>query len=113
MTIEVKGNNNRVAGRDFYENQTRPCPSCEIRLVEQHKDMCRHCLNEKRQKEAKEQMTLAILGALFVSAFYMKWKQTPGVPVDIALLGESFLVGAATVVVVIALFRTLILKLKD
>lgn len=113
MSIEINGDGNRVAGRDFYENQTRPCPACEIRLVEQHRDMCRHCFEEQRQKEAKEHMTLAVLGALFVSGFYMKWKQTPGVPVDISLLGESLLVGAATVVVITALFRMLILKLQD
>jgi hypothetical protein len=57
--MQIDGHNNRVAGRDYYEQTTlkltadqlaelsiRPCGRCETRLVAKSKTICNHCLHE-------------------------------------------------------------------
>lgn len=69
--------------------------------------------SEEKQEEARFRMMLGVVCALSISGIYMQMKKAPGVPVDISLLGESLLVGAAVVLVAVAMFRALILRLKD
>lgn len=67
MTIEVNGNNNRVAGRDYLELNAqvtltpeqlkhlaiRPCPTCEQRVLTGAAKTCNHCLREQLAAQHK------------------------------------------------------------
>lgn len=113
MSIEVNGNGNRVAGRDYIENRTLPCPVCEVRQVESHRNMCRHCGDEVIRKERNFRWGVGCVSALAVAGAYMKWKAPADTPVDIWLWSESVLVGVVAVVVAVAIYRTLKVQTKD
>lgn len=113
MTIKVNGSGNRVAGRDYIENNTRPCPICEDRQVEQHRDMCRHCRDEMLRTERNFRWMVGGVSAFAIAGVYMKWKAPADTPVDIWLLSESVLVGTVAVIVAVAIYRTLIVRMKD
>ncbi|WP_140919144.1 hypothetical protein [Limnobaculum xujianqingii] len=42
MSINVNGDNNRIAGRDYHEHPDI-CPSCEVRYLTSGRQYCRHC----------------------------------------------------------------------
>ncbi|MAL00849.1 MAG: hypothetical protein CL536_01670 [Alcaligenaceae bacterium] len=58
--MDVKGNGNRVAQRDYYENLTitqiqeagiEPCPSCGVRVVKPGTQACNHCVRQREEKK--------------------------------------------------------------
>lgn len=67
MDIQVEGQNNRVAGRDYLELNAqlsltpeqlqvlaiKPCMACELRFVTATAHTCNHCLRERIAKDQK------------------------------------------------------------
>lgn len=56
----IGGTNNRVAGRDYNENNhfgvANPCVVCETRFVAEERTICNHCTQqEQKRKRAKQE----------------------------------------------------------
>ena len=89
MDIQVEGSNNRVAGRDYYENKIKPCPRCEVRVIDREKSICNHCTKEERDEKARGQMTLFGLGVLFIFGWLHGWRSERGLAPGIEGLAET------------------------
>lgn len=114
MGIQVEGSNNRVAGRDYYENQIKPCPRCEVRVIDRGMSICNHCTKEERDEKARGQMTLFGLGVLFIFGWLHGWRSERGLPAGIGGLAESLAMSfgiAIAVVGMIWFFVPLILEI--
>ena len=97
MGIDVKGNGNRVAGRDYYENQFKPCQQCETRFIETKRRICKHCENLERQEKYKF-VGMAMLAAFFFILVNLhEWRVERGSAVGLEGLIHSAL-GAAAIV---------------
>lgn len=86
MSIEVNGNNNRVAGGNYYECQVRPCPSCEQRLIEHDHAKCRHCTAQERAEIAKGRLVLFGFAVMVCFGWLLERREDRGIPVTM----ESF-----------------------
>lgn len=70
--MAIGGDNNRVAGRDYYEYSGKvelmilPCPRCEERIIQPGKERCNHCQAELDAEEAKGKLTLFGFAVLLV-----------------------------------------------
>lgn len=104
MDIQVEGSNNRVAGRDYYENQIKPCPRCEVRVIDRERDICNHCTKEEKEQIAQGILTTLGLGALFIFGWLLNWRTERGMPVGLEGLIETF---ALAIGIVIALASVL------
>lgn len=86
MDIQVEGNNNRVAGRDYVELNAqlsltqeqlqmlaiKPCPSCETRLITPQASMCNHCHQERLAADRKEAGALWFVSVVLVCTLLLK-----------------------------------------
>ncbi|WP_312481061.1 hypothetical protein [Stutzerimonas nitrititolerans] len=97
MGIQVDGNNNRVAGRDYYENKIKPCPRCEIRVIDREKNVCNHCYSEERGMEAKGLLALFGICVWLVTSQLHEWRIERGLPVGIEGLMETMAISAGLV----------------
>lgn len=53
--INVNGDNNRTAGRDYHEHRGPSiCPSCEVRCLTPGRQWCRHCENEYNEVQRQK-----------------------------------------------------------
>ncbi|MGH1447903.1 MAG: hypothetical protein ACRBBM_00560 [Pseudomonadaceae bacterium] len=71
MGFEVHGNGNRVAGRDYYENRSRPCPKCEQRFITQGMTICNNCRAHQEMLEARTKLTGLGVATLVVFGWLM------------------------------------------
>ncbi|WP_236233724.1 hypothetical protein [Pseudomonas tohonis] len=109
MSIHVNGNGNRVAGRDYIENRgPRPCPICEVRLIEEHRDMCRHCFEELQRKEADDRLRLWGWSIFIMTGVYLQFRTRHGATASIELLVESVVAGAAIVFFIYLLYHVIL-----
>lgn len=81
MSIEVNGNNNRVAGRDYYEVPIKPCPSCAQRIIERNEAKCRPCIAQERAEAVKGQLMLFGLAVMFCFGWLLQRREDQGTPV--------------------------------
>lgn len=86
MDIQVEGNNNRVAGRDYLELNAqvsltpeqlqvlavKPCPSCEVRLVTAKAQTCNHCLRERVANDRKAKVGVVIFLVFMVWGWLLR-----------------------------------------
>lgn len=99
MGIEVNGDNNRVAGRDYYELPLKPCPRCEQRVIAPHKTICNHCADREREEAARMQLTVAGVAVLFSFIWLHDWRTGRGLPPGIEGMAETLFMAVALVVV--------------
>ena len=99
MEIQVNGNGNRVAGRDYVEVREvriKPCPQCEQRVIEPSMMICRHCHRERQAAEAKGKFSAFVAATVVVFAFLLQRQidsNTPMSPGDFAgLIGTAIAV---------------------
>lgn len=84
----VNGQNNRVAGRDYYEKPIieltpeqltqlaiRPCSRCETRFISPGAKICNHCCKELQDKKAQEYLSLFFVSVLVVFGGLLKYSQ--------------------------------------
>lgn len=90
MDIQVEGSNNRVAGRDYYENQIKPCPKCEQRVIDRDKSICNHCTKEERAQLAHGVMLVLGICVLYVFSWLHDWRTERGLPSGLEGLVETF-----------------------
>lgn len=98
MDIQVDGSNNRVAGRDYYENQIKPCPRCEVRVIERDRCICNHCTKEEKEQQAHGLMMMFGLGVLFTFGWLLKWRSERGLEPGIEALTETFVLSIGIVI---------------
>ncbi|MEA1605759.1 hypothetical protein [Pseudomonas spirodelae] len=67
--MNVSGDNNRVAGRDYIENPIKACPSCENSVIDRDKAKCNRCTQQEKEEAAKFAMTLFGLAVCIVWSF--------------------------------------------
>lgn len=109
----INGDNNRVAGRDYYELNAvlkltpeqlkqvaiKPCARCEDRVVSSDMTICNHCSNELEEKARNEELAAYALMIFFVWGLLIQWQGSRS-------FGDSqhgfFELGAVAVVIVIA-----------
>lgn len=109
----INGDNNRVAGRDYYELNAvlkltpeqlkqvaiKPCARCEDRVVSSDVTICNHCRNELEEKARNEELAAYGLMIFFVWGLLIHWQGSQS-------LGASpqrfFELGVAAFVIVIA-----------
>lgn len=116
--MDIRGQNNRIAGRDYYENAVlkltpeqlqiaiKPCARCEDRLVGSEASICNHCYREMRAKAQREKWSLFAFLVMVVWGNLLIHSEKTGVvvtPYHLAELGvmAAALVFAATLVWVI------------
>lgn len=109
----INGDNNRVAGRDYYELNAvlkltpeqlkqvaiKPCARCEDRVVSADMTICNHCRNELEEKARNEHLARYAFVIMFVWGLLLQWqgKQPQGVSPQ-----NVFELGAIALVIVIA-----------
>lgn len=100
--ININGDNNRTAGRDYYEHPP-VCPYCEERLLLQGREYCQHCEHEYYEMQRIEQarqlterrlfkLLMVIFCIFFISALVLhygpeEWKFTSSFAVLFSLFG--------------------------
>lgn len=90
MGINVNGNGNRVAGRDYYEVRIRPCPVCEERLIEPDRSICRHCFDARQTEKVNEQLAFWGICTFIVWGFLLKFFEKREASTSLEFLGETF-----------------------
>lgn len=108
MGIEVNGNNNRVAGRDYYELPLKPCPRCEQRVIAPHQSICNHCAEKEREEAAKTTMAFSGVAVLFCFSWLHSWRTDHGLPPGIGGMAETFFMATIIVIVGYVLLQLLI-----
>lgn len=109
----INGDNNRVAGRDYYELNAvlkltpeqlkqvaiKPCARCEDRVVSSDMTICNHCRNELEEKARNEHLARYAFVIMFVWGLLLQWqaKRPQGVSPQ-----TVFELGAIALVIVIA-----------
>lgn len=83
----INGDNNRVAGRDYYELNAvlkltpeqlkqvaiKPCARCEDRVVSSDMTICNHCSNELEEKARNEYLARYAFIILIVWGLLIQW----------------------------------------
>ena len=110
--IEVNGNGNRVAGRDYIEISIKPCPSCEMRVIEPCKKMCNHCWETAREQKAKAILSVLIFCVLFFWGAISQWRAKNGLPNDMSTFFETGVVAIFIVGLGVCVFQLLRLWLE-
>ena len=109
----INGDNNRVAGRDYYELNAvlkltpeqlkqvaiKPCARCEDRVVSSDMTICNHCCNELEEKARNEHLARYAFVIMFVWGLLLQWQAARPNGVSPQLVFE---LGAIAVVIVIA-----------
>lgn len=113
--MRVSGTNNRVAGRDYNENNylniAKPCQKCEIRFVTAEHTVCNHCTNQQQLDQAKV-FGLGLLAAVLIIGFNLhEWLVERGL-VQHGLEGIRDSLLLSLVLVVLAGFAVLWIKLR-
>ncbi len=86
----INGDNNRVAGRDYYELNTvlkltteqlrqlaiKPCARCESRVVSSDATVCNHCLGELQSRARSERRLRYAFVILLVWGGLMQWQNS-------------------------------------
>ena len=112
MSIEVNGNNNRVAGRDYYEVPIKPCPSCAQRIIERNEAKCRPCIAQERAEAVKGQLMLFGLAVMFCFGWLLDWRQGRGMPATIGGLAETVTLAIVLVLIAAALLQAVIFWIR-
>lgn len=80
--MRVSGTNNRVAGRDYNENNyvsiAKPCQKCEIRFVTEEHTVCNHCTRQEQTEQLKFYLVVILAAVLFVGFELHKWREAHG-----------------------------------
>lgn len=105
MSIEVNGNNNRVAGRDYYEVPIKPCPRCEQRVIAPKKKICNHCESQEANEAAKFRLLAGAFITFLLSPWITEWCARLGFSTNIV---EGLLVSGFLVVNAYVIFQVLI-----
>ncbi|WP_431222224.1 hypothetical protein ACQ86O_17880 [Serratia sp. L9] len=85
--IQVDGDNNRTAGRDYHEYKgPDPCPCCEQRYLTPGRAFCRHCeaqfeqdriqqelIEKQHQKRASISRVARILAGFMILGLLVNW----------------------------------------
>ncbi|OXS19846.1 hypothetical protein CGU37_22265 [Pseudomonas fluorescens] len=109
----INGDNNRVAGRDYYELNAvlkltpeqlkqvaiKPCARCEDRVVSSDMTICNHCCNELEEKARNEHLARYAFVIFFVWGLLLQWQAARPNGVSPQLVFE---LGAIAFVIVIA-----------
>lgn len=90
MNIEVNGNNNRVAGRDYIENPIKACPSCENSVIDRDKLKCNRCVEGEQEAQVKACLLVFGLCLLFVLAKVSDWRAERGYPTGLEGWPDNF-----------------------
>jgi len=95
--IEVNGNGNRVAGRDYIEVTIRACRRCEQRIVNPGVRICNHCREEIEAQKLRN--TLKVLGfcLLLCTGLLMQWRENHGTKMTPEVFVETL--GFATCII--------------
>lgn len=112
MSIEVNGNNNRVAGGNYYECQVRPCPRCEQRLIEQDHAKCRHCAAQERAEIAKGQLMLFGFAVMVCFGWLLERREDRGVPVTLESFVETGVLAGLLVLGAVLLFQGILFWIR-
>lgn len=94
--MQIDGHNNRVAGRDYYEQTTlkltaeqlaelsiKPCGRCETRFVAKDRAICNHCRHEMRTEEERSKWQKYIFAVLFFWGCLLTYSKSNHIQVDI------------------------------
>ncbi|PTS85505.1 hypothetical protein DBR00_06940 [Pseudomonas sp. HMWF032] len=92
--MNVSGDNNRVAGRDYIENPIKACPSCENSVIDRDKAKCNRCIKQEKEDAAKGTMSLFGLAVIFVWGLLLQRMEVSG----IERLTETFFLSVLIVV---------------
>ncbi|MGY1949483.1 MULTISPECIES: hypothetical protein [Pseudomonas] len=92
----INGDNNRVAGRDYYEQNTflkltpeqlmqvaiKPCARCEDRVVSADVSICNHCRHELQTEARNERLLRYGFAIMVVWGVLLQWLngRAPGFP---------------------------------
>lgn len=90
--MHIDGHNNRVAGRDYYENPTlkltpeqlaqlsiKPCTTCETRVVAPGVTTCNHCRREALAKENYNKCVRYGFAVFFIWGLLLTREQKNGI----------------------------------
>ncbi|MDR7024370.1 hypothetical protein [Pseudomonas peli] len=77
--MNVSGDNNRVAGRDYIENPIKACPSCENSVIDRDKAKCNRCIQQEREDAAKGTMVLFSVAVMIVWGFLLQRMDVSGI----------------------------------
>lgn len=89
MRMNVNGNGNRVAGGNYYENQSKPCCKCETRFVVSTRTVCNHCLHQEQVEKNKSLAMILLAAFFFVFVNLHQWREERGTPPGLEGLVES------------------------
>lgn len=97
MDIQVNGDGNRVAGRDYYELKLKPCPQCEIRVIEPDACICNHCRRQREEENAKA--IISLIACALAAAFFglLKLRSELGIDTRLEDIPGVVFVAALTV----------------
>lgn len=76
--VLVNGNGNRVAGGNYYENQSKPCCKCEVRFVTADRTVCNHCTQQEQAEKAKQFGMILLAAMVFTFVNLHQWRQENG-----------------------------------
>lgn len=108
----INGDNNRVAGRDYYELNAvlkltpeqlrqvsiKPCARCEDRVVSSDATICNYCRNALQTQVKNERLLRYGFVIMFVWGLLVHWlnARSPGIPPQV-----FFVLGAASTIIVL------------
>lgn len=103
MDIQVDGDNNRVAGRDYYEVRIKPCPYCQERLIEPEAAMCNRCHQQREEERARAFLVGGGMALLVLTMLIHGWLEELGFHPDFATacIAASVVIGFCVFVVLI------------
>lgn len=103
MDIQVDGDNNRVAGRDYYELRIKPCPFCQERVIELEDVMCNRCRQQRQEDRARALLVGGGTALLVLTISINSGLEELGFHPDLSTscIAASFVIGASVCVVTI------------
>lgn len=104
MGMNVNGNGNRVAGRDYYENRSKPCCKCETRFVVSTRTVCNHCLHQEQVEKNKSLAMILLAAFILIFVNLHQWREERGTPPGLEGLAESALLTVAMLIIAYGVF---------
>jgi len=104
MEIDVKGNGNRVAGRDYYENRSKPCPKCEQRFITSSMSICNNCRSHEAMMAARTKLIGFVMGVFVVFGWLMQRRINAGITAAPEDLAGMLVTSVGIVLIAVALY---------
>ncbi len=115
--MHIDGHNNRVAGRDYYENPTlkltqeqlaelsiKPCARCETRVVAPGVSMCNHCRREIRDEDNRNKLNLFGFAVFIVWGMLLNYSEKNGGSITPTQLFQLGVAAVGLVILCIAIW---------